>query len=89
MPKHWNIRVFGEVQGVFFRYSAKDKAEELGITGFARNEAGGSVYVEAEGEEEALRVFLEWCKKGPSSANVSNVESTEEALENYKEFSMQ
>lgn len=89
MVKHWNIRVIGEVQGVFFRYSAKEKAEELGIAGFARNEGDGSVYIEAEGEEDALRVFLEWCKKGPSSASVSKVESNEEALENYKEFSMQ
>lgn len=89
MRKHWNIRVIGEVQGVFFRYSAKEKAEKLGITGFARNEGDGSVYIEAEADEGALGVFLEWCKKGPGSARVSNVESSEGEVKSYKVFSAQ
>ena len=77
------------VQGVFFRYSAKEKAESLGIMGFARNEADGSVYIEAEGEEDALHTFLEWCKTGPASASVNKVERKEEAVRGYKEFLMQ
>lgn len=89
MRKHWNIRVIGEVQGVFFRYSSKEKAEEFGIAGFTRNEADGSVYIEAEGEEDALRTFLEWCRRGPGSASVSNVESSEGELKSYKAFSAQ
>jgi acylphosphatase len=74
---------------VFVRYSAKEKAEELGITGFARNESDGSVYIEAEGEESALHVFLEWCRRGSSSARVSKVEWSEGRVKEYKEFSMQ
>lgn len=87
MVKHWNIRVFGEVQGVFFRYSAKEKAEELGIRGFARNESDGSVYIEAEGEEDATRKFLGWCRGGPSSAKVAKIEASEGELKNFNEFS--
>lgn len=68
------VKVFGTVQGVFFRHSARIKFEELGIKGFARNESDGSVYLEAEGEKEALDKFLEWCKRGPPSARVERVE---------------
>ena len=89
MKKHWNIRVIGDVQGMFFRHSAKEKAEELGIMGFARNESDGSVYIEAEGEEDAIGKFLEWCKTGPASASVNKVEESGGAIKSYKEFSTQ
>lgn len=75
MRKHLNIRVFGQVQGVFFRHSARQKAEELGIKGFAKNEPDDSVYIEAEGEEENLKKFLDWCYQGPAFAQVKKVES--------------
>ena len=48
------IKVFGKVQGVGFRYYTQRKAVELGITGFVQNRPDGSVYIEAEGEEEDL-----------------------------------
>lgn len=73
MKRHLNIKIYGQVQGVFFRYSAQEKAEELKIAGFARNEPDGSVYIEAEGEEGDLKSFLEWCENGPDSANVEKV----------------
>jgi acylphosphatase len=60
-----NIKIFGQVQGVFFRGSAKQKAQDLGITGFVRNVLG-AVYIEAEGSEEALEQFLGWCRHGPA-----------------------
>lgn len=64
------IRVSGKVQGVFFRASARDEADRLGLRGFVRNEPDSSVYVEAEGDEIALTRFAEWCKKGPPRAKV-------------------
>ena len=64
------IRVSGKVQGVFFRTSAKDAADRLGIQGLVRNEPDGSVYLEAEGQETALTDFVGWCRKGPSRATV-------------------
>jgi len=59
---HFNIKIFGEVQGVFFRHSARLKAREIGITGFVKNEPDGAVYMEAEGDEKTLGQFLEWRK---------------------------
>lgn len=72
--KRLNVKVFGIVQGVFFRHSARIKFEKLGIKGVARNEPDGSVCLEAEGEKDALDKLLEWCKKGPPFARVERIE---------------
>ena len=71
---HLNIRVFGRVQGVWFRRSAQLEAQRLGVSGSARNESDGSVYIEAEGSEEQLELFLKWCHRGPELAQVSRIE---------------
>lgn len=86
MLKHYNIYIIGKVQGVFFRSSAKERAIDLGLKGFVRNEVDGSVYVEAEGKEEKLQEFMEWCKKGSSSAKVENVLIKEGEVKNYPTF---
>ncbi len=86
MEKHYEIRVHGRVQGVFFRASTQEKAHELGIKGFVRNEPDGSVYIEAEGEEEALNRFVDWCHYGPSAASVEKVESEEGSFSNFQRF---
>lgn len=81
------IRVYGRVQGVFFRHSAREKAHELNITGFARNEADGSVYIEAEGEEDELEQFITWCRIGPELAQVEKVGvSFSDELKHFTEF---
>lgn len=87
MAKHLNIKIFGRVQGVFFRDSAQREAKKLGIKGFARNEDNGTVYIEAEGEWEVLEKFLEWCNNGPFFAKVERVEKTEGELKKFSEFS--
>ena len=51
---HWNIKLFGKVQGVFFRKFIQKKAFELNVKGFVRNDQDGSVYIEAEAEKEKL-----------------------------------
>ena len=71
------IRVFGHVQGVFFRASARDEARRLGLAGFARNEPDGSVSIEVEGDERALAQFVDWCHEGPPRARVERVEVQE------------
>lgn len=86
MVKYLNIKISGFVQGIFYRATAKEEAEKLNITGFARNEPDGSVYIEAEGEEENLDKFIEWCHKGPPLAKVEKVETTETSLKNFSEF---
>lgn len=77
MIKGYSITIHGLVQAVLFRQSAKEIADELGVTGFARNEPNGTVYIEAEGEGENLQKFLAWCRKGPEYAQVNKVEIKE------------
>ncbi len=84
--KRLNIRVYGEVQGVFFRDSVRRKAEEWGIKGFVRNEADGSVYIEAEGRQEVLEKLVNWCWEGPELAEVAKVEIEEGDIKGFKDF---
>lgn len=84
--KHLTIHIYGQVQGVFFRAHAKDLADKLNIAGFIRNEPDGSVHVEAEGEDPALKSFVEWCHQGPAAAKVQRVKSSEGRVEGYVEF---
>ena len=86
--KHFSIHITGKVQGVFFRASAKEKADELKITGTARNNSDGSVSIEAEGEEQNLMHFAEWCKEGPPFSRVERCEIQEHALQYFKNFSI-
>lgn len=68
-----HLLIKGKVQGVFYRASAKEAAEKLNITGWVKNTPEGHVEVLACGEEEDLRQFVEWCRKGPERAMVSDV----------------
>jgi len=70
---HLKIEVTGRVQGVFFRKSTKEKADALGIQGFVENCTDGSVYIEAEGNIEALEAFIQWCQQGSELAKVKDV----------------
>ncbi len=88
MDKHYSIRVLGKVQGVFFRALSKEKADELGITGFVRNEPAGDVYIEAEGEEDSIQQLIIWCRTGPPRAVVEAVRANEGTVVGYKEFSV-
>ena len=73
------LEIRGRVQGVWFRGSAQKEALRLGIDGWARNRADGSVEILAEGSPESLRTFIEWCHQGPSGARVSRVDRHREA----------
>ena len=86
MEKAYMIYIYGQVQGVGFRYSALKKANELSIKGFVHNKPNGSVYIEAEGKPEALEEFLVWCQQGPTRARVDDVKHEEIPLSNYKKF---
>lgn len=81
------LKISGCVQGVFFRHSARLHAEEQGISGWARNEADGSLAIVAEGGEEALEKFLAWCRNGPPLARVNEVKvEWQEAMGQFKRF---
>lgn len=72
--KRLHARVTGRVQGVGFRYHTRSRARSFGLTGWVRNEADGSVSVEAEGSEKSLEEFANWLRKGPPSARVEDVD---------------
>ena len=71
--KTLHILVKGIVQGVFFRKFVKENAQTLGITGFTRNMADGSVEAICHGSDEALEKLLANLKVGPPAAKVDKI----------------
>lgn len=86
--KHFKIRVFGKVQGVWFRQSAMEKARELGLAGKVSNQPDGTVDIEAEGDEKNLQELLDWCREGPEHAVVEDITYHEGEPQNYQDFSI-
>jgi len=74
MKSKVHVIIYGRVQGVWFRVSTKNKAEQLGITGWVRNTSDGNVEAVFEGDEKTIEKMLEWCNHGPPLAKVDNVE---------------
>jgi len=68
--------VHGRVQGVGFRYFVLDHARALGLAGYARNLADGTVEVYAEGDRAALTSLADELRRGPRAASVTHVETT-------------
>jgi acylphosphatase len=83
---HYDVKIHGNVQGVGFRYYAKQTADVLGIFGWVRNESDGSVTLEAEGEEEKIIQFLQWCRTGPRYAKIEKVDIDVSDIKNYSDF---
>jgi acylphosphatase len=82
--RRWTIR--GRVQGVGFRYFAQRAASGLGLAGYARNLAGGSVEVYAAGPEEKLDKLGGMLRRGPQWADVRGVEEEEAVVQGYGSF---
>jgi acylphosphatase len=78
--------VSGRVQGVWFRASAREKAQQLGLTGWVRNLPGGEVEVLACGLRERVEVFYQWLQVGPRLAKVVGVSYAEVAWEEWVGF---
>lgn len=84
--KHIEINIKGKVQGVSYRAATKAVADQLGVKGLIMNQADGSIFVVAEGDDVALEMFLDWCNEGPQYAEVTSVETIEGELKNYRNF---
>ena len=80
------VVVRGRVQGVFFRDSAQQEAEREGVAGWIRNRDDGAVEAVFEGDPEAVERLVECCRSGPSSADVEDVEASEEEPEGLSGF---
>ena len=88
MLLRYSIVVSGKVQGVFYRASTRQKAEELNIKGFAQNLPNGNVLIEAEGEEEQLTKLVAWCSQGPPTAAVKEVKVETGTVTGFLSFSI-
>lgn len=68
------LLIKGRVQGVFYRYSTREKAETLGLAGWVRNLSDGSVEASALGDRAKIESLIEWCRVGPPNARVTSVD---------------
>ena len=68
-----HLTASGRVQGVFFRASARDEARRLGLTGWVRNTAAGTVEAEVQGASEAVESFVAFCRRGPGQSIVDDL----------------
>lgn len=79
----------GHVQGVFFRASTSDLAREHGVTGWVRNDPGGTVTTHLEGPDEGVQAIVDWIRGGgPEAARVHSVDEVEVADEGLSSFSI-
>ncbi|MGH2830655.1 MAG: acylphosphatase [Actinomycetota bacterium] len=85
-PVRIRVVVGGLVQGVFFRVATFERAKELGVGGFVRNRADGSVEAEFEGPRAAVDAAVAWCRTGPPTARVERVEVEPVAASGQTEF---
>jgi acylphosphatase len=83
---HKNITVSGMVQGVGFRFSARNAARSFAVKGFVCNLEDGTVYIEAEGPEYNINRFIEWCRNGPSQSLVEDLEVSDGDVKNFNVF---
>ena len=77
--ERWRLMVRGQVQGVGYRAACCCRAQDLGLSGWVRNRADGSVEIEAEGAPLELTELRLWCEKGPAEAVVNSVASSQVA----------
>jgi acylphosphatase len=83
-----HVWIRGHVQGVFFRAEARDRARSLGVDGWIRNAADGSVEAAFEGDGERVESLIAWCRRGPRGARVDDVEVEWEQPQDETRFSV-
>ena len=80
------VVVSGRVQGVFFRDSTEKEARSRGVNGWVCNRDDGAVEAVFEGDREAVEALIEFCRSGPSRADVEDVDVTEQEPEGLTSF---
>jgi acylphosphatase len=78
VPVRRRVVVSGRVQGVFFRDSCRARAQKAGLSGWVRNVDDGTVEACFEGDAEAVDELVAWCRSGPDSAHVRDVDVIDE-----------
>lgn len=72
------LRIFGRVQGVWYRGWTVEQARSLGLSGWVRNRADGSVEALLDGDTDKVARMVTLCRQGPPAANVNRVEMVTE-----------
>jgi acylphosphatase len=80
------VVVHGRVQGVFFRDTCRREARSRQVAGWVRNNDDGTVEAAFEGDPDAVTRLVDWARRGPSGAQVTSVEVTEEEPEGLNGF---
>ena len=80
------VKVYGEVQGVFFRDSTRSESQTHEVAGWVTNNPDGSVEAVFEGEPDAVEAMIEFARSGPRSADVRDVEISDEEPEGLSGF---
>ena len=80
------VKVYGKVQGVFYRASTKCKALELGLKGWVKNQIDGTVLFCAAGSKDEVEALTNWSKTGPKFASVERIEVVEVEVQNFDGF---
>jgi len=85
--KKVRVTVSGKVQGVWFRATTYEKALELGVKGYVRNLANGSVEFVATGGDTKVDELIQWAQHGPSLAHVTDIKVDVLEYDNeYRDF---
>lgn len=83
---NYRIIVHGRVQGVGYRYSALNMAKHLALGGYVKNLSSGAVLLEIEGPYIVTQQMIEWCKAGPGTGYVDDVEIDQREVKYYSSF---
>jgi acylphosphatase len=86
--KHFEVLVSGRVQGVGFRYAARNQARALSLKGWIKNQSDGSVLSAVQGDLESCQKYIQWCRGGTGYSWVERVEIKEKAVAEFKAFSV-
>lgn len=77
-----HLKIHGRVQGVYYRASTVQEAQNWGLTGWVRNCPDGSVEAVAEGAQQKLEDLIAWCRQGPTGARVTSLDVRWQTAEN-------
>jgi acylphosphatase len=85
----FQVVITGKVQGVFFRSTLKNVAQETGVNGWTRNLPDGSVEALLQGDESKVQKVIEWCHIGPRGAHVVSVKASPiDETKSYRSFAV-
>lgn len=80
MKVQYNLKIYGTVQGVFYRANARDRAEELKLTGWVKNNIAGTVEMCLQGDQKAVDEMVDWCYEGPPGSDVEEIKVDKKTL---------